>query len=267
MSDESTRKRRMWATPKNYSFKDSHTPGLTTLDIQVRGLYPDQERYHGVKPAVSAQLTLFAEAFPVSLIVSPADAAPPPTTATSGRSSPDLFASCDPDGSWLKTSQGYSQANLDGSLERFSETWPRSGMTRSGIAYLRQPSAPLTGGIESGLWPTPCAQEDNKSPAAHMAMKARMKGGPRYTVTSLQVAAKVWPTPSAEMDSGGHRGSLDTLHSAIKAEHPNNGGLNPTWVEWLMGYPIGWTVCEAWETRSSRKSRSGSVGAFSKRRT
>jgi DNA (cytosine-5)-methyltransferase 1 len=36
-----------------------------------------------------------------------------------------------------------------------------------------------------------------------------------------------------------------------KPEH--SGSLNPNWVEWLMGYPIGHTVCEGWETRSSRR--------------
>jgi hypothetical protein len=263
---------RMWATPRSYSFNKSHAPGLTTLDIQVRGLYPEKERYHGVPTIDSPQLTLFAEAFPVSPTPWLADVAPLRTSATSGPSSPDSFAKYAPDGSWLKTSQGYCQASLDGSLERFSETWPRAGMTRNGIAYLRPPLAPLTDGTGSGLWrtpgaqdgergvyaseatiesrlgkggqlslpnqvkhahlwPTPCAQEDGKTPEAHLAMKARMKGGPRYTVTSLQVAAKL--------------------------AHPNNGALNPTWVEWLMGYPIGWTVLEGWATRSSRRSRNG----------
>ena len=46
------------------------------------------------------------------------------------------------------------------------------------------------------LWPTPAANDDNKSPEAHMAMKARMLGGPRSTVTSLQVATKAGIEPS-----------------------------------------------------------------------
>ena len=33
------------------------------------------------------------------------------------------------------------------------------------------------------------------------------------------------------------------------------GGLNPTWVEWLMGFPLGWTVLNPSETPSSRRSR------------
>lgn len=51
------------------------------------------------------------------------------------------------------------------------------------------------------LWPTAVAQDDNKSLEAHLAMKARMPGGPRSAVTSLQVLAKawsdgsLWPTP------------------------------------------------------------------------
>lgn len=32
------------------------------------------------------------------------------------------------------------------------------------------------------------------------------------------------------------------------------GLLNPNWIEWLMGYPIGWTELDASETRSSRSS-------------
>ena len=37
-----------------------------------------------------------------------------------------------------------------------------------------------------------------------------------------------------------------------KPEH--SGSLNPNWVEWLMGYPIGHTACADWVTPSSRKS-------------
>jgi DNA (cytosine-5)-methyltransferase 1 len=51
-------------------------------------------------------------------------------------------------------------------------------------------------------------------------------------------------------------GTPDT--TAQFACRPNGGSLNPTWVEWLMGFPLEWTACEAWETRSSRKSRKSS---------
>ena len=172
------------------------------------------------------------------------------------------------------------------------------------------------------MLPTPVAKDDGKSPAAHMAMKARMPGGARNTITSLAVLARndfrqadgsqAWPTPTARdhKDTGENtdyqriadrsglagvvqvrepswptpvardaqsylkvkRGSgsqesgmerIPPLAVAVSPDGPpaNGGQLNPTWVEWLMGFPLGWTVCEAWETRSSRRSRNGSGGA------
>lgn len=62
--------------------------------------------------AVSPQLTLWSEVFPASRTRSRADVPAPTTRATSGRNSPDSFASVDPDGSWRKTCQGYSQVTL-----------------------------------------------------------------------------------------------------------------------------------------------------------
>jgi hypothetical protein len=196
----------------------------------------------------------------------------------------------------------------------------RSGMTRSGTVFPLQPLAHPTGGIGSGLLPTPVAKDDGKSYEAHMAMKARMPGGPRKTCTSLAVMARsgMWPTPTRSEHTGpGHaaQGGMNlrtavhlwptpaardyrsescspefqekrdaetrgkTLPWMVKkfptptANRRNglqshgvnvvSGSLNPTWVEWLMGFPLGWTVCEAWETRSSRRSRKSSAAPSS----
>ena len=84
----------------------------------------------------------------------------------------------------------------------------------------------------------------------------------------LVTAAKMWPTPSAE-DAKHHGMDLSMavkvpqwtgipLESLRETASAVSGSLNPTWVEWLMGYPLGWTACAAWGTPSSRKSRSGS---------
>ena len=77
-------------------------------------------------------------------------------------------------------------------------------MTQNGRAYRRQMWALATEGIGGGALPTPVAKDDGKSPEAHLAMKARMKGGPRYTITSLAVLARngmeqptALPTPKA----------------------------------------------------------------------
>lgn len=50
------------------------------------------------------------------------------------------------------------------------------------------------------------------------------------------------PTPTAHNAKEGgypaeHERNTPTLASAA------GGKLNPTWVEWLMGWPLGWTDC------------------------
>ena len=172
-----------------------------------------------------------------------------------GPSTHDSLASFDPDTSSWRT----SQLSLLGGLDEFSGTWPRSGMTRSGTAFQRAPLAPLTGGTASGLWRTPQARDwkDGNYPASN----ARKSPG-------LGTVAH-WPTPNAR--DGSHGGAQDPekrkaqghavgLDDAVY-QGKGNGQLNPTWVEWLMGFPLGWTDLEASETPSSPRSQSGSEAA------
>jgi hypothetical protein len=267
---------RMWPTPNVPNGGRKPKGGVMT----ETGMTPDgKKRQVGLENAVtmtfaepvSSQLTLFAEAFPASRTRSLADVPAATTRATSGPNSPDSFASVDPDGSWRKTCQGYSQVTLDGSLETFCETWPRAGMTRSGTAYRRPNSAPLTDAIASGSWPTPDAGAFNltETPSTVLARQAEQKArginGNGFGLR-LATAAQMWPTPA----------SRDFRSPSLKVGQPEyfraptagiplpeaiGGQLNPTWVEWLMGYPLGWTALKAWGTRSSRKSPSGSAGA------
>jgi hypothetical protein len=77
----------------------------------------------------------------------------------------------------------------------------------------------------------------------------------------LTVAVRMYPTPMAR-DAANRSGQAKryleqgrvNLQDRLAADGVR-GSLNPTWVEWLMGFPLGWTVCEFWETRSSRRSR------------
>jgi len=80
------------------------------------------------------------------------------------------------------------------------------------------------------VWPTPTAQPDGKSPAAHMEMKRNMKGGTRKAITDLQVMAKAV-----------HHGIEPDASGAPMARC---GGLNPDFPCWLMGYPEGWARLE-----------------------
>jgi hypothetical protein len=38
-------------------------------------------------------------------------------------------------------------------------------------------------------------------------------------------------------------GQQTSLGQEVNALEPIPGQLNPEWVEWFMGYPLGWTDC------------------------
>lgn len=123
----------------------------------------------------------------------------------SGKSSHGWFARFDRASCSWKT----AQCSLLGDSESFSQTWPRSGSMRTGKCYLLPERERHIFGSGSGLWPTPTA--------------SMHKGwSPRHNRASTD----------------------DRLDYSIEREaHELNiaGRLNPPWVEWLMGWPIGWT--------------------------
>ena len=147
-------------------------------------------------------------------------------------------------------------------LMKFSEIWPRSGMTQNGIAFQLPTLAPLTDATEYGLWPTPTANGSNQcSVQAGLKEAERLHPQGRWTLWS-QVAAEVvhgsrmWPTP----DASPHKYRLTGNSQQSKSLNGIHGGkLNPTWVEWLMGFPLEWTDLKPSETPSSRKSRKSSA--------
>ncbi len=79
----------------------------------------------------------------------------------------------------------------------------------------------------------------------------KAKGGVNYSLSNPDIQAK-WPTPvksdsAARRPSKGWEGNSD-LPSVVWTEtggreNPNlpPAQLNATWVEWLMGWPLGWT--------------------------
>jgi hypothetical protein len=73
---------------------------------------------------------------------------------------------------------------------------------------------------------------------------------------------KTWPTPQnrdLKGESGGHQKGHDLPSKA-------GGSLNPNWVEWLMGFPTGWTELSPSETQSYRNSRKQSPKRSNKKR-
>lgn len=148
------------------------------------------------------ELTSFAEDFPVK--TSPLQEREPDWTAPArdyGQSSPVWLASYDPSTSSWRTSQHC----LEGGLAEFSESFPRSGMTRNGTAYLLAPLTRLTDEIESGLLPTPSATRygtSNNGCPGDGRTEYRLKGKP-----SLETMARkqLWPTPTSSEHTGAGR--------------------------------------------------------------
>jgi hypothetical protein len=79
----------------------------------------------------------------------------------------------------------------------------------------------------------------------------------RWEPRTFESESGYWPTPNARdwKDTGGSQGNRKSPNLGTKV----GGPLNPTWVEWLMRYPAGWTVLSASVTawfRSQRAKRS-----------
>jgi hypothetical protein len=74
----------------------------------------------------------------------------------------------------------------------------------------------------------------------------------------------LWPTPTVQ-DASNNGGPSQYLRNSLPLNAVAGGALNPTWVEWLMGFPLGWTDLGDSVTPSSRKSSKSSVGRSLKR--
>ena len=110
------------------------------------------------------------------------------------------------------TPAGFSIPALRASEPRTEDSvcigWPTpntpSGVPTSKSTETHTGGMDLDGAATLAGWPTPVANDDNKTPEAHLAMKQRIgkrdgTGADRGTITSLQVMAQMsaWGTPAA----------------------------------------------------------------------
>tara|TARA_Y100000052_G_C2922433_1_gene69147 strand:+ start:118 stop:705 length:588 start_codon:yes stop_codon:yes gene_type:complete len=96
------------------------------------------------------------------------------------------------------------------------------------------------------MWPTP------RACTAMSAENIHNRAKDKFPNLESEVARSMWPTPQASDNRD--RGCMEDpsikrrirmgkqigLTTAVK-ETRSSGSLNPEWVEWLMGYPRGWT--------------------------
>ena len=174
-----------------------------------------------------------------------------------------------------------AQPSLLGDSDECSVIWPRSGMTAAGQCWELPTLAPPISATGSGLWvPTPCATDAKPITGGNLYVTEtgtvrHMRPDGKSSNRGLAASAAMWPTPTSSLGTNGGRvtpakaregGTLIEALSArtfatptardwrsgkaSQATHDRNsrplseqigGLLSPTWVEWLMGWPIGWT--------------------------
>ena len=102
------------------------------------------------------------------------------------------------------------------------------------------------------LWPTPRSRDwkDGDSvPPSRVNNPGLATLGQQVAINNANKQS--YPTPQARDYKGPSGRSLKGIENDLpnqikKINYPNqtNGQLNPDWVEWLMGWPIGWTKTE-----------------------
>lgn len=121
-----------------------------------------------------------------------------------------------------------------------SLTWWRSDIPGATESLRRLMLAPLIAGPGGG------ALHDVPTPTVHG--NYNRKGLFPTSGDGLATWVKAWPTPCArDWRSGRQSSSMSRGHAPCLPEAAG-GMLNPPWVEWLMGFPIGSTDCEDLET-------------------
>ena len=160
-------------------------------------------------------------------------------TVTSGLRCLDLFSPVGPLGCLSRMLLAWSGWSSTTSLL----TWKVRVTKRRRLLYLLAVSVPHTGDTAHGLWPTPTSTRLSEQALpvwiARRDRAKREKG--QNNGLPLNVAVKMWPTPTEDDGSNVTRASgvYQSLTRSVGASQ--EATLNPAWDELLMGYPIGWT--------------------------
>lgn len=94
------------------------------------------------------------------------------------------------------------------------------------------------------MWPTP------RACSAMAAENIHNRVNDKNPNLETVVARTMWPTPTASLEKHSTKdaywenriakGRQEDIQMAVYKKE-GSGSLNPQWVEWLMGYPEGWT--------------------------
>lgn len=221
------------------------------------------------------QLTLFPEGFPASLSLLPGSVKAMEMTVTSGLRCSESLENSNPLGSLVKMC-------LESSIwhsTRCYLTWQTKATPHNRLLFRLAVSMPHIEGIESQLWPTPVHGHVTGGTGAMAIMKKFLQQGKitqeeyrsfvagnggktnpellEWLMGYQAAFTQLLPTPRASDYKGSplnryvggvhYRHQLDELVEVTPLG--KIGQMNPEWVEWLMGYPIGWTELSHLETQ------------------
>jgi hypothetical protein len=105
------------------------------------------------------------------------------------------------------------------------------------------------------MFPTPTTQEtEHKNIELTKTGRRISKDGKNTHSLSLADTVQIFPTPTArDYKDRGKNTNYQKAKEKGRLAGAVGGTLNPTWVEWLMGYPIEYLSSVPWETPSSPK--------------
>lgn len=227
------------------------------------------------------QLALFPADFPASLFPWLESKKGKTTTGICGRKCSELSESLRRIGSSVRT---YLES-CELPLPMLYRTWSVKAITSSCLILKLRLSERRTAESESHLWATPRANGGTgaswapnrqggadlqtqvrmiPTPAArdykgsnsmeHLMRENKRKNGNHQE--QLANFVKLYPTATTGAGLCGGTGNFQQLKALAEIgqiteeerrqmSQGNGGQLNPTWVEWLMGYPTGWTDLNA----------------------
>jgi DNA (cytosine-5)-methyltransferase 1 len=109
-------------------------------------------------------------------------------------------------------------------------------------------------GTRPDLWPTPRTRGLLGGSGSREMMQTLVESGALdETEAALMLGAKLWPTPTGRDWRSGKASPETMAKNSRPLSEVAGGQLNPSWVDWLMGFPIGWTALEALATDRFRE--------------
>ena len=134
---------------------------------------------------------------------------------------------------------------------RWSRIWSAQAITSSCLILRLRLSGPGTGDPECSssalqMWPTPRANEYKDT--LQSVPPSRLKDPGKCNLTQAVAVTLMFATPCTRDYRTGQQKRFNDPRRTKNLNDQIGGQLNPTWVEWLMGFPIGWTDLNASET-------------------